>query len=139
MLKHGNSNVYDFNYHLVMVTKYRQAIFTTVERKNEMKKLISKICQQRQIEIEHFEIMPDHVHLLISFPPKMAPANAVKAIKGVTARDWFKVFPETKQLLWGGHLWSPSYFMATTGNVSKQIVTNYIEKQMKNSTKNSER
>lgn len=79
--------------------------------------------------------MPEHIHLLISFPPLMALASAVKAIKGVSARDWFKVYPETKQLLYGGHLWSPSYFMAIVGNVSKQIVTNYIKTQMRRSAK----
>lgn len=69
-----------------------------------MKDILKRICEQRGIEIEHMEVMPEHIHLLISFPPLMTPASAVKAIKGILARDWFKIYPETKQLLYGGHL-----------------------------------
>lgn len=135
MLKHNRTNAYDFNYHLVCVTKYRKEIFTSNQQRTTMKDILKRICEQRGIEIEHMEVMPEHIHLLISFPPLMAPASAVKAIKGVSARDWFKAYPETKQLLYGGHLWSPSYFMATVGNVSKQIVANYIETQMQRSAR----
>ena len=130
MLKHSYSAVYDFNYHLVFVTKYRQPVFTTNELRDDMKQFLQDICKQRQIDIQHMEVMPDHIHLLISFKPELKASGVVKAIKGVTARYWFKKHPETKSLLWGGHLWSPSYFMATTGNVSTKIVTNYIEQQI---------
>lgn len=132
MLKMNVTNVYDFNFHLVFVTKYRKAIFVTKQKQQAMKQMLKQICQQREIEIENIEVMPDHIHLLISIPPKTAPASAVKAIKGVSARLWFKQYPETKQLLWKGHLWSPSYFISTIGNVSKTIVDQYINNQMKN-------
>lgn len=69
--------------------------------------------------------MPDYVHMMISFPPDIAPSNVVKSLKGTSAREWFKLHPETKKLLW-----NPSFFMSTIDNVSKDIVANYIENQM---------
>ena len=74
--------------------------------------------------------MPDHIHMLISFNPKHAASNIVKTLKGKSARRWFKAYPETKAMLWGGHLWAPSYFMSTVGSMSKETVKKYIEHQL---------
>jgi putative transposase len=70
------------------------------------------------------EIQVDHVHLFLSIPP----ANAVKILKGVTARKLFLQFPELKQQLWGGSLWAPSYYVGTAGNVSAKTIQMYIER-----------
>jgi putative transposase len=75
------------------------------------------------------EIMPDHVHLFISAHPKVAPANIVKIMKGATARKLFVTFPELKKKLWKGHLWNPSYYLGTAGDVSKDTIKKYIELQ----------
>lgn len=130
MIKHERTNVYDFNFHLVWVTKYRKAIFTTPERVSHLKQILQDIASRNGIEIQNLEVMPDHVHLMISFPPKMTPASVVKSFKGGSARQWFSQFPATKQQLWGGHLWAPSYFMSTLGNVSKDVVAQYIDSQL---------
>lgn len=130
MIKYERTNVYDFNFHLVWVTKYRKAVFTTSEKVESLKLILRNIAQRNGIELSHLEVMPDHVHLMISFPPKMTPTSVVKAFKGGSARQWFIQFPETKQQLWGGHLWSPSYFMSTLGNVSKETVAQYIDLQL---------
>ncbi|GAY76094.1 IS200/IS605 family transposase [Sporolactobacillus inulinus] len=135
MLIYGRTNVYDFNFHLVWPTKYRREIFTTNERHDEMKNILLSIAENKGISVEHIEIMPDHVHMMISFPPKMAPASVVKSLKGVSARIWFKNHHETKDKLWGGYLWTPSFFMSTIDNVSKKIVAEYIENQMQKSAK----
>ncbi|MFW3455085.1 IS200/IS605 family transposase, partial [Aerococcus viridans] len=66
----------------------------------------------------------------ISFNPKHAASSIVKTLKGKSARLWFKAYPETKTMLWGGHLWTPSYFMATVGSMSKETVKKYIENQL---------
>lgn len=64
--------------------------------------------------------MPDHVYMLISFKPKYAASNVVKALKGHSAKIFFKNHPEIKaDKLWGGHLWSHSYYMSTLGNMDK--------------------
>lgn len=133
MLHQERTNVYDFSYHLVFVTKYRKKIFTTPELQNDLKTILTKISTGNDSTIEKMEVMPDHIHLLLSFKPKYAPSSIVKSFKGASAREWFKLHPETKQLLWRGHLWSPSFFMSTIGNVSEKVVKQYIESQMRKS------
>lgn len=130
MLKHERTNVYNFNFHLVWVTKYRKPIFTTPERETHLKQILQDIANRNRIEIQNLEVMPEHVHMIISFSPKMTPASVVKSFKGASARRWFSQFPATKQQLWGGHLWAPSYFMSTLGNVSKEVVAQYIDSQL---------
>ncbi len=74
------------------------------------------------------EIQPDHIHLFLTIPPAIAVADAVKILKGVTARRLFQRFPQLKKRLWGGHLWSPSYYVGTAGNVSAGTIRRYIER-----------
>lgn len=133
MLIHNRTNVYDFNFHVVIATKYRKELFTTKRYSNELKNIMYHLARKINVSIEHLEVMLDHVHFMLSFPPKYAPSEIVKNLKGSSARLWFKQHPETKQQLYGGHLWSPSFFISTIGNVSKRIVNDYIESQMQKS------
>lgn len=130
MIRHERTNVYDFNFHLVWVTKYRKEIFTTGAKRDSMKKILQAIAKKNNVEIENMEVMPDHIHMMISFAPKYTPSSIVKAFKGGSAKQWFIKYPETKSQLWGGHLWASSFFMSTLGNVSKEIVSQYIDSQL---------
>ena len=122
--------IYNFHYHLIWVTKYRHKTFVTDQLSEEMKQILSSIAKDNNIVIEKMEVMPDHVHVLISFPPSKAPASAIKALKGRSAYIFLKRHPEIKQSqYWGGHLWSPSYYMSTLGNMSKEVVKKYINDQ----------
>lgn len=121
--------VYNCNYHLIWVTKYRKEIFNTNEKVQYMISLLKYIASLNQIDIKEIEIIPDHIHLLISFPPRLSITNVVKVLKGASARKWFKQYPGTKNLLWDGHLWSRSYYIGTVGNMSKDVVKKYIQNQ----------
>ena len=121
--------VYDFHFHLVFVTKYRKSIFDTTEKQEELKSLLSSFSEKNGSVIENVDVMPDYVHLVLSFPPKFAPSSIVKSFKGAAAREWFKLHPEDKQKLYKGHLWSPSFFMQTVGVVSQETVMGYVENQ----------
>lgn len=131
MLKKERTSVYDFNFHLVFVTKYRKVIFTTEKMRSEMKNILLDIAKNNDVEVTSLEVTPDHVHMLISFKPKYAASSIVKALKGASARAWFKQYPDTKKLLWKGHLWSPSFFMSTVGDTSERAIKDYVEDQMK--------
>lgn len=124
------TSVYDFHFHLVFVTKYRKSIFDTNEKQEELKILMSSFAEKNGSVIEGVEVMPDHVHLILSFPPKFAPSSIIKSFKGAAAREWFKLHPEDKEKLYKGHLWNPSFFMQTVGDVSQEAVTEYIESQL---------
>lgn len=121
--------VYNCHYHLIWVTKYRKQIFDTEAKQQAMKQLLFKIAKLNEIQIKTIEVMPDHIHLLITFPPRLSITNVIKAFKGASARLWFQQYLETKTELWGGHLWSRSYYVGTVGNMSKETVCKYIQNQ----------
>ena len=124
--------VYDFHFHLVFATKYRKSIFDTTEKQEELKTLLSSFAEKNGSTIESVEVMPDYVHLVLSFPPKFAPSSIVKSFKGAAAREWFKRHPEDKQKLYKGHLWGPRFFMQTVGVVSRETIVEYIRNQLTN-------
>lgn len=122
--------VYNFHFHLIFVTKYRQEIFTTPKLVQEMKDILVRVCDISDVTVETMEVMSDYVHMLISFKPKYAPTDIVKNIKGSSARLFFAAHPEIRsQKMWGGKLWSHSYYMSTLGNMSKDVVEKYINNQ----------
>lgn len=122
--------IYNSHYHLIWVTKYRNQTFTNPRLVEEIKLILAQIALDNDIKIDKMEVMSDHVHVLISFPPSKAPASAIKALKGRSAYIFLKQHPEIRQSqYWGGHLWSPSYYMSTLGNMSKDVVEKYINDQ----------
>ncbi len=122
--------VYNFHFHLIWVTKYRQKVFTTPELVDEMKEILRNEAGTIDVVIEEMEVMPDHMHLLIGFKPKYRPTDIVKSFKGHSARIFFGRHPEIRNSkLWGGKLWSHSYYMSTLGNMGKSVVEQYIRNQ----------
>ena len=119
--------VYQTAYHVVWCPKYRKSILTA-SIADETKRLIESICLERDWQVLALEVQPDHIHLFVSIPPSIAVADAMKILKGSTARKLFVKFPELKKQLWGGHLWSPSYYVGTAGNVSSETIQKYIER-----------
>jgi putative transposase len=75
------------------------------------------------------ECAHDHIHILFSAPPQLQPSKLVNSLKSVSARLLFREFPALKAKLRGGHLWSPSYFLATTGEVTLETLKHYVENQ----------
>ena len=124
------TNLYRTTYHLVWVTKYRKVIFTTLNRREAMMEMLRLIAENNDITILESEVMEDHIHLVVSFPPNKSISTVMKALKGASAREWFQQFPETKKELWKGSLWSASYFVSTVGNVSKDVVMQYVQDQL---------
>jgi putative transposase len=119
--------VYQTAYHVVWCPKYRRAVLTG-EIAQEVGVLLDMICAERGWPVISKEIQPDHIHLFVSIPPAVAVADAVKVLKGITARRLFQRFKHLKDHLWGGHLWSPSYYVGTAGNVSAETIRRYIER-----------
>ena len=121
--------VYNFNFHLIWCTKYRQPAFTTPELVQEMKDILMEQAKLSGITVKTMEVMPDHIHLLADCKPQLRLSDAIKILKGNTARWLFMAHPEIKQQLWGGHLWNPSYFVATVSDRSREQVMQYINSQ----------
>jgi putative transposase len=119
--------VYQTAYHVVWCPKYRRDVLTGLVAE-EMAVILDAICADRGWPVISKEIQPDHVHLFVSIPPAIAVADAVKILKGTTARKLLQRHPWLKSRLWGGNLWSPSYYVGTAGNVSAETIRRYIER-----------
>ncbi len=114
-------------YHVVWCPKYRKSILLG-EIAAYVNFLIDTICEENNWSVITKEIQPDHVHLCLTIPPAVSVATAIKILKGITARKLFLKFPQLKNELWGGHLWNPSYYVGTAGNVSAETIQSYIER-----------
>ena len=114
-------------YHVVWCPKYRKSILLG-EIASYVSFLIDTICEENNWPVITKEIQPDHVHLCLTIPPAVSVATAIKILKGITARKLFLKFPQLKNELWGGHLWNPSYYVGTAGNVSAETIQSYIER-----------
>lgn len=122
--------VYNFHFHLIWVTKYRHKIFINETLQTEMSDILEKIAKLNDIKIENLQVCAEHIHMLISFNPKQAPTNIVKALKGGSARLFLANHPEIRQdTFWGNHIWSKSYYMSTFGNINNEVVDKYITNQ----------
>lgn len=127
---YGRHYVTDFHYHLIWCTKYRNRIFTTQELADSMKGILRTAAGEGGIDIETMEVMPDHIHLMIRFPPYLSATNAVRILKGRSAALFLQSHPDIRRdQCWGGSLWSPSYYMGTCGSMSKETVERYINDQ----------
>jgi putative transposase len=122
--------VYKCDYHIVFVPKYRFRILTG-EIKQFVEENIRLLCEWKQVEIEEMNIQEDHVHLLVSIPPKVSVSNFMGIIKGKTAVKLFKSFPKMrKKPYWGNHFWARGYFVSTVG-INEELIRRYIRHQEK--------
>ena len=129
-MHYGRGYVYSIQYHLVWCVKYRHDILHG-EIDADVKALLRKIAVDNEIQIIEMESDKDHIHLLIDCKPQHVIPSIVKAFKGVSARLLFKKHPELKQRFWGGHLWNPSYFVATDSEHTEEQIRSYIKSQKK--------
>lgn len=115
--------------HLVFVTKYRRDVFTK-EVLDDMRGMFAKVCGDFDAELIEFDGEDDHVHLLVNYPPKVAVSAMVNSLKGVSSRLVRRnKYPCVQKKLWGGSLWTPSYFAGSCGGASIAIIRQYIEDQ----------
>ena len=125
---YGRGYVYTIQYHIVWCTKYRHKILQG-KVETSLKEIIQQIAEDNKFRIEEIETDLDHVYLLIDCSPQHYIPNMVKALKGVSARLLFKAHPEIKRQLWDGHLWDPSYFVATVSENTEEQIRAYIKGQ----------
>ena len=128
-IRHGRHCVFKLHVHLVFVTKYCRGVFTKAVL-NELREIFSAVCTDFEAERVEFDGEDDYVHLLVNYPPKVAVSALVNSLKGVSSRMIRKKnYPEIKKKLWGGALWSPSYFAGSCGGAPISLIRQYIEQQ----------
>lgn len=128
-IKTGRGYVYSIQYHIVWCVKYRHKVLTS-EIENRLIEILHKIAEDNKFTILEINGDLDHIHLLIDCSPQHYIPNIMKALKGVSARLLMKEYgEELKKKLWEGHLWNPSYFVATVSENTEEQVRKYIQNQ----------
>lgn len=128
-ITHGREYVYSIQYHIVWCVKYRHKIITE-QIENKLIEILNKIADDNGFQILECNTDQDHIHLLLNCSPQHYIPEMIKALKGVSARLLMKEFgEELKKKLWGGHLWNPSYFVATVSENTEEQIRKYIQNQ----------
>jgi len=124
----GSHTKYDIEYHIVWTTKYRYKVLQgrVAER---LRELIRQGCEARGIQIVRGSIGKEHVHLLVSCPPTIAPSKLLQYLKGRSSKMLQDEFQDLKKRYWGQHLWAPGYFCRTVGAVTEEMIKEYTEDQ----------
>jgi len=120
--------VYDLKYHLVWITKYRKPVLRG-EIGQRVRDLIRQTCVQLDVQILSGAVQPDHVHLLVSVPPNVSVSELMQRIKGRSSRKIMAEYNEMRRQFWGRHFWARGYFAASSGNVTDDMIKQYIEQQ----------
>ena len=127
VLRRTSHAVYESGYHLIWCPKYRKKILVG-DIRHRVKELFLEIAAHFDFEIEECEVAEDHIHILISFPPRYSVSKVVGILKSISGSKVFKEFPQIKEKLWGGHLWEQGYFFRTVGeHVTDDVIRKYIQ------------
>ena len=120
--------VYKCEYHIVWVPKYRFRILT-----GEIKKLIEEdiklLCEWKKCEIQEMSVQSDHIHVVMTIPPKVSVSQMMGILKGKLAIKLFKSYPKMKEKpYWGNHFWARGYFVSTVG-IDEDVIKRYVKHQ----------
>jgi len=122
----GAHTVFYHRYHIVWITKYRYKVLDGVVRER-VREIIRQVCRELDVTIVKGVLAKDHVHMMISIPPSLSVSDVVRRMKGRSSHKVQREFPELKKRYWGRHFWARGYFSTTSGNVTDEIILQYIE------------
>ncbi len=128
VLKRTSHSVYETRYHLVWCPKRRRDVFSSDEVRERAEQLFREICENYDFDLIELEVASDHVHVMLSFPPKRSIGEVVRIMKSITARELFREFPWLRRRLWSGEVWNDGYFARTVGDrMTSEIIEKYIQ------------
>ena len=124
-------STYDCRYHIVWITKYRKRILSGLIAER-VRELLRGICKEHEVEIIKGHVSQDHIHMFVSVPPHLAISKLVQYLKGKSSYKMLQENSQLSRLFWGRHLWARGYFVATSGNITDEMIMQYIENQSEN-------
>lgn len=128
-VRKGYHCAWQIHYHIVFPVKYRKSLLDE-EVTRVIEETAGRIEERYSIEMEAIGTDKNHIHLLCSGHPKLAPGRIVQIFKSITAREIFRRKPEVKRELWGGEFWSDGYYVATVGERADwHTVERYVQRQ----------
>ena len=122
-----NHTKWDCKYHVVFIPKYRRKALYGQLRQH-LGGVFRTLAEQRESRIEEGHLMPDHVHMMISIPPKYAVSQVVGFIKGKSAIHLARTYGEHRRNFAGQSFWARGYFVSTVGR-DEETIRNYIRNQ----------
>lgn len=121
-------STYDLKYHIVWITKYRKPVLTGLIAE-KCRDLIREICKTNDVQILKGHVSKDHVHLFLSVPPNISISQLVQYLKGKSSRKMLFAFKELQKQFWGQHFWARGYFACSSGNITDEMIMQYIDNQ----------
>ena len=128
-----NHTKWDCKYHVVFIPKYRRKALYGQLRVH-LGEVFRELARQKESRVEEGHLMPDHVHMMLSIPPKYAVSQVVGYIKGKSAIHLARVYGERKRNFVGQSFWARGYFVSTVGR-DEEVIRNYIRHQEKEDEK----
>jgi len=125
-MRSGSHTISQLQIHIVWVTKYRYHVLKG-EVQRRCRDLIVQVCDAEDIRILKGVVSKDHVHMHIEYPPSLSVSDIVKKLKGRTSRKLQMEFKELSKRYWGKHFWAIGYGVWSTGNVTQDMVDEYLE------------
>jgi putative transposase len=122
----GSHSIYDLKVHIVWVTKYRYHVLKG-ERQKRCRDILRQVCDAHDIRILKGVVSKDHIHMHLSYPAKLSISEIVKRLKGRSSRVLMNEYPELKKRYWGKHFWAIGYGAWSTGNITEEMVQEYLE------------
>ncbi len=123
-------SVYDIKYHIVWITKYRKPVLTG-ELARRARELIRHNCKSLDVEIIKGHVSKDHIHLFVSVHPHLTVSSLVKQLKRKSSWKIMSEFKSISRQFWGHHFWVRGYFVASSGNVTDEVILEHIAGQDK--------
>jgi len=125
-IRRGTHSLHQLHVHIVWSTKYRYCVLNG-EVQIRFRDLIRQVCDSLDIRILKGVVSKDHIHLHISYPPKLSISDIVKRLKGRSARMLLDEFSELNRRYWGRHLWGIGYGAWSTGNITDAMIQEYLD------------
>jgi putative transposase len=125
-IRKGSHSIHQLHVHLVWSTKYRYGVLGG-DIQIRCRDLIRQTCDTLDIRILKGVVSKDHVHLHISYPPKLSVSEIMRRLKGRSAKLLLVEYSELKKRYWGGHLWGIGYGAWSTGNITDEMIQEYLD------------
>ena len=121
----SSHTIFYHRFHIVWITKYRYRVLQGAMR-IRIREIIAQAAEELGIRIINGVLSADHVHIMAEIPPHVSVSQFVKAAKGRSSRKIQQEFPKIRKTYWGCHFWGRGFFSSTSGNVTDDIINNYI-------------
>ena len=126
----GSHTVFHHRYHIVWVPKYRYKVLQGKIRER-VRDIVRQVCKEMGVTIVSGVLSQDHVHMFVEIPPHIAVSQFVQKAKGRSSRKVQQEFPALRKRYWGQRFWARGYFCTTSGNITDDVILNYLAEHSK--------